>query len=72
MKIKELKESYDYSIKLYKLSDIKDSVNYTVLEKLLYKGNMKSIPVEHDNNELITAYPVFDANHKIECVKMFI
>ena len=72
MRIKELKESYDYNIKLYKLSDTVNSVNYTVLEKLLYKGNMKSIPIEHDNNKLITAYPVFDVNHKIECIKMFI
>ena len=72
MRIKELKESYNYNIKLYKLSDTVDSVNYTVLEKLLYSGSMKSIPIEHDDNELITAYPVFDANHKIEYMKMFI
>ena len=72
MRLKELKESYDYNIKLYKLSDTVNSVNYTVFEKLLYRGSMKSIPIEHDNKELITAYPVFDANHKIECIKMFI
>lgn len=77
MKVKEFKNKHkEQFVSLYytecKTVDVMDETLIDINEIKVYEGKAKSIPIEHDNKELITAYPVFDVNHKIECAKMFI